>query len=433
MLVLLTPGTSWPVWARLGLLAVLAGLSSRLVPSPSSRPRLWTIAAILGLAVLLTISLHSHAAASGRPLAILIDWAHLAAMAAWIGGLLPLLLQLRRRAVPARILIPRFSRLALVCVATLGLTGLAAAVRQIGSWEALLTTAYGRALISKSAAFLVLIGLGAVNLLHLTPRLQRDGGGAQMWFGRTIPAEIVAAGLALALAAVMTGAIPAREAVQERARLGYVGAFQESGARVVVWLAPGRVGENEIVLDLELSGEQVADPPQVLFRLQAPDARLGPFEVQAARTGPGRVSARGSYLTMTGIWQLEVILRRAGANDIRRTFRVDIRPAAAAGLLVNPIPASPQSIREGGALYTTHCLACHGPGGRGDGPTGQVLRPPPADLAIHTAPGVHPDGQLFAWITAGYPGSAMPAYETLLTEAERWHLVNFIRTFGVRP
>ena len=45
-------------------------------------------------------------------------------------------------------------------------------------------------------------------------------------------------------------------------------------------------------------------------------------------------------------------------------------------------------------------------------------------------PGVHTDGQLFEWITNGYPGSAMPAFRDLLTDEQRWHLVNFIRTLS---
>jgi mono/diheme cytochrome c family protein len=59
------------------------------------------------------------------------------------------------------------------------------------------------------------------------------------------------------------------------------------------------------------------------------------------------------------------------------------------------------------------------------------MNPPPADLTIHTAPGVHPDGQLFEWITNGFPGSVMPAFSEILTEEQRWHMVNYIRTFAV--
>jgi mono/diheme cytochrome c family protein len=43
-------------------------------------------------------------------------------------------------------------------------------------------------------------------------------------------------------------------------------------------------------------------------------------------------------------------------------------------------------------------------------------------------PGVHSDAQLFEWITNGYPESPMPAFGQALAEAERWHLVNYIRT-----
>ncbi len=37
--------------------------------------------------MLLTFSLQSHAAALGYPLAVLLDWLHIAAMSAWMGGL----------------------------------------------------------------------------------------------------------------------------------------------------------------------------------------------------------------------------------------------------------------------------------------------------------------------------------------------------------
>jgi mono/diheme cytochrome c family protein len=33
-------------------------------------------------------------------------------------------------------------------------------------------------------------------------------------------------------------------------------------------------------------------------------------------------------------------------------------------------------------IYAKQCTACHGPTGKGDGPAGKVLKPPPADLAI---------------------------------------------------
>ena len=75
---------------------------------------------------------------------------------------------------------------------------------------------------------------------------------------------------------------------------------------------------------------------------------------------------------------------------------------------------------------------CHGTTGKGDGPVGLTLNPRPADLTVHTKPGIHPDGQLFEWITNGYPHSAMPAFGQRLSEIDRWNLVNYIRTLPFR-
>jgi copper transport protein len=94
----------------------------------------------------------------------------------------------------------------------------------------------------------------------------------------------------------------------------------------------------------------------------------------------------------------------------------------------NPIPDTPESRAHGQSLYEANCLPCHGPVGLGDGPLALTLRPPPANLQVHMVPGVHTDAQIFDWITNGYPASPMPAFKDVLTEDERWHVLNYIRT-----
>jgi hypothetical protein len=61
-----------------------------------------------------------------------------------------------------------------------------------------------------------------------------------------------------------------------------------------------------------------------------------------------------------------------------------------------------------------------------------TLNPRPADLTQHASLGVPTDAQLFEWITNGFPGSQMPAFRTSLSDTDRWHLVNFIRTMAPR-
>jgi copper transport protein len=98
--------------------------------------------------------------------------------------------------------------------------------------------------------------------------------------------------------------------------------------------------------------------------------------------------------------------------------------------LRNPVPVTPASLERGKEIYfASGCPTCHGDEGRGDGPMGLVLQPRPADFRIHMAAG-HTDGQLFDWISNGYPASAMPAFRDTIPEQDRWYLINFIRTFA---
>jgi hypothetical protein len=97
----------------------------------------------------------------------------------------------------------------------------------------------------------------------------------------------------------------------------------------------------------------------------------------------------------------------------------------------DPVPPDERSLAIGKEVYTTYCETCHGETGRGDGPTGLRLVPRPADLRIHTAPGVHTDGELYYWVSYGFPNSAMPAWKDALTEEQRWSVINYARaTFG---
>jgi mono/diheme cytochrome c family protein len=80
-------------------------------------------------------------------------------------------------------------------------------------------------------------------------------------------------------------------------------------------------------------------------------------------------------------------------------------------------------------LYEQNCATCHGATGRGDGPLAVALNPRPADFRVHMEAG-HSDGELYAWVAKGVPGTAMPAFEDRLSETDRWHIINYIRGFA---
>jgi copper transport protein len=94
----------------------------------------------------------------------------------------------------------------------------------------------------------------------------------------------------------------------------------------------------------------------------------------------------------------------------------------------NPFDPTPESIAIGRSLYTQNCATCHGDDGRGDGPQADSLPVAPADFRQHVP--YHQDEFFFLVITNGL-GEIMPSFGEQLSEEERWHLVNFLKSeFG---
>ena len=94
----------------------------------------------------------------------------------------------------------------------------------------------------------------------------------------------------------------------------------------------------------------------------------------------------------------------------------------------SPLPHTGATIAAGRATYAERCAACHGERGRGDGPAAPGLHPPPADLLLHVPQ--HTEGELYYFIARGIPGTAMPAWRSILSETERWQLVHYLHALG---
>ena len=338
--------TDWGrLWLWRALLAVL--MTASLVTAwrsirtePESRGGLTLIyaAAVLGLGVVLTISMTSHAAATPnvRGMALMNDLVHMVGAAVWVGGLLSLALALflsfnlladsERRPVLAA-LARRFSIMAGLSVALLVLTGLYSAWAQVTVVQAL-STPYGRTLAVKIAIFALMLLAAAANLIWVRPRL-RSNDRAAYWLRRLVAVECVLAVLVILSVGFLTALEPAR---QVASRSGAAAgdqrlSFQESdeGVEMTLEIIPGQVGTNTIEVSVhDRFGEPISNATDVRVRLSYLDMDLGETPLSAMHTGGGDYLLEGQLISLEGAWQTEIAIQRPDAFDARAAFRFEV-------------------------------------------------------------------------------------------------------------
>jgi len=209
-------------FARFGMTAAAASvLAAALARRPLEGLRFAALP-VLALVMLLAQAATSHAAAqlNGRAPLMLADLLHMAAAAAWIGGIPYLLLALGRAgdgAAQARIG-RRFSLIALGAVAVLIAAGLGMAVPYIGSLDAIYGTAYGVMVATKVLLLLGLLLLGGMNYL-LAERVRRAPGTPVLRLKRFAEVEIGLGFTVLFAAASLTSQPPAVDLTTDRASL----------------------------------------------------------------------------------------------------------------------------------------------------------------------------------------------------------------------
>ncbi len=76
-------------------------------------------------------------------------------------------------------------------------------------------------------------------------------------------------------------------------------------------------------------------------------------------------------------------------------------------------------------LYTKECAVCHGPSGKGDGPSAAMLFPAPTNFH-EVQPTAEYAGKA---LTSGIRGTAMPRWEPKLTPSQRELLARYVRSF----
>lgn len=338
-------GLMWLV--RLGLTAVLAILATFLLPKQAQTPIqgvAWWLGLLLGVGLTGTISLISHSAALTRDatVATAVDLTHTLSAGIWVGGLIFLFLALRF----AQTIEPEtrlwlnlnlnlnFSTLAGLTVGALLLSGGYLATQHVGSWTALVGTAYGIALLIKLGLALVVFLLASINLLWLKPRLSKAFLAKKQ---TTNPTLLSRFRLATTLEMILTLAIILV--------IGYLTELQRGIEAPLLADAPGQmsvtapaedlnitlniepalIGNNTFEIYLEDdTGNPISNADEVALRYTFLGQSIGSDGGTATATErAGYYELEGGYMSLIGTWQVEVSVRRPDAFDTFVPYRLE--------------------------------------------------------------------------------------------------------------
>ena len=291
-----------------------------------------------GAASLALIALGGHAAAFDAPAPVLVMVVHLVAASTWLAGVLGLadlaVLGARPRRIALRRLVPRFSALALVAVALIGLTGLYSALLEAGDPLGGSGT-YAFSLRLKVITFVAALGLGAFNYI--------DGGRRRPWVGGFDRRIAIEAGLALGVV-VLAGnlAAGAPPGISRAIPIEPAASSSSSTLSATLALQPGRPGPNRYWATL-------ADPPPAGAALELlllrTDGTSGEAAIQLRPVGEDASGAVRSFVADGGLlpansrWAADVVvLGTDGVEASRSPFLFALDDATiSAGRAVPPL------------------------------------------------------------------------------------------------
>ena len=346
---------------RLLALAFAAGALRRLAAArgdASRAPR----AAVGGLGVvfLVTFSLSEHAGQGNLvPVWAALDALHLAAASVWVGGLAVLAYAMLRRPTAADLaaVLPRWSRLAMVAVLTLVVTGTAQAWRQIGSIGALTGTEYGLLVLGKVVALIVMLVLGEMGRRWIVRRTaavaptvvelavvaallgtrstsaatpadvdtapETPAGPVAPSIGRlraSVSAEVGIAVVVLGLTAVLVNTAPGSQAFAPPYSATVVGQGNNGEAiTVTLEVEQTKAGLTSMRISTHTKDGTVLPFVAADATLTERSTGLGPVNFSFAGAGPGRATAAAVVVPAPGTWTLTAQVRTDQITDYSAT------------------------------------------------------------------------------------------------------------------
>lgn len=285
-------------------------------------PRFARMLAALGLAgVGLALAVSGHAAtASPQWLAQPAILIHGAGVAFWLGALAPLVILVGHAKAGALPAVNRFSRIAVPIVVLLASTGLVLATIELETPRALIDTNYGRLLLIKLVLVAVLLALATFNRTRLTPSLAHDPAAP-----RRLQRVIVCEGaVALAILAVVAGwrfAPPPRNLIPETPLAIHI---HTDKAMFQVLISPGKVGADDVVLQLMTGEGTLLQAKEAKLTLSLPSRGVEPLE-RSATLGPDKYwHITNVALPLPGRWHIRIDALVSDFDEITLQDDIDV-------------------------------------------------------------------------------------------------------------
>jgi len=227
------------------------------------------------------------------------------------------------------------------------------------------------------------------------------------------------------------------------ARADQLSELRAEGKRVYTNYCIGCHGENG-------DGKGIAAP---MLIVKPRDFTKGVYKFRSTPSGAlptdqdlYKIITRGVYRTSMPDWALLSEYERVAAVEYIKGFYPEWNSREKpAPIHIPPVPASfgsPEAVARGRELYLMlECTACHGDGGRGDGPSAATLEPDmwgnhqkPFDFTkgrLKSGPTVQ---DIYRTFMTGVGGTAMPSYADIfaepdgenIKEGDAWNLVSYI-------
>ena len=250
-------------------------------------------------------SLAGHAAVGILPLAgVVTDLLHLLAAAAWIGVLLTTMM------APDRVDVRRTSTVASLAVAVIAVSSIVQALRNIATWDDLITTTYGVLVCAK----IVLLGVVLI-VAWFSRRRVRAGAHA---VARIVRIELAVLFVIVLVTAVLVDGKPPRASAADAhtARTS----FTVDGIAVTV-VAVSRDALHWTVDVRAAQGGRAVDPAQITLSLRERARGVGPLDVPVRRTSLGSDTATVA-LPFAGAWELSAGARVGEFDENGATLRL---------------------------------------------------------------------------------------------------------------